>query len=205
MRSEQRHPIRLVFACILAAAFAAPALADSAECAKCHAPLFEKKMVHRPARKACDSCHVAMDAASPHQVRGKVAKGLAMEPGAQCLTCHEDELGTAKVVHAPVASGNCLSCHDPHAADHAGLLKREPAAICLTCHTDVQKKPHVIVGLSGGGHPLGDAAKSKETADPLRPGKKFSCVSCHEPHRSDLPMLTRLPKGMSSCQKCHKM
>lgn len=207
MKARRLLLVRLACACTftLALGLAAPALADDAGCAKCHAPLLQKKSVHRPVRKGCDGCHVAMDAASPHQVRGKAAKGLDMEAGALCKSCHEDDLGTGKVVHAPVASGSCVDCHDPHASDHPGLLKKEPSASCLECHSDVKKKPHLIVGFSGGGHPLGDAGKSKNAADPLRAGKTFSCTSCHEPHTADQPMLSRFPPGMGSCRKCHKM
>ena len=42
-------------------------------------------------------------------------------------------------------------------------------------------------------------------AIPLRPGKPFYCVSCHEPHRSEQPRLNRVGQGMNSCSKCHKI
>ena len=106
---------------------------------------------------------------------------------------------------AAVAAGMCTACHDPHASDNVGLLKKDPAALCLDCHADVKNKPHLIVGFSGGGHPLGDAKKPNKVADPLRSGKLFYCVACHEPHRSDRPRLSRFDKGMQSCQACHKM
>jgi predicted CXXCH cytochrome family protein len=82
-------------------------------------------------------------------------------------------------------------------------LKAEPATLCLDCHPDIKKGPHVIAGFTRSGHPLGN--DKKEAQDPLRPGKKFYCASCHEPHRSELPKLNRFGKGMVACQQCHKM
>ncbi len=53
---------------------------------------------------------------------------------------------------------------------------------------------------------IGADAKSRKAEDPLRPGRRFSCVSCHEPHRSSLPKLGRFEQGVSaSCQRCHRM
>lgn len=152
----------------------------------------------------CKTCHAEIDAsAMPHKSKGKFAKGLSAEVPAHCGTCHEAKLFQGKVVHGPVAAGLCTGCHNPHATDNAGLLVKAPATLCLDCHVDAKKKPHAIVGFSGGGHPLGDA--KKEVADPLRGGKPFYCAACHEPHRSKLPRLTRFDKGMGSCRKCHKM
>lgn len=201
---------RLLLALIAAAlvhgvVLAAPAPTGDDACVKCHAALFQKKSVHGAVPMGCSTCHVAMDAEAPHKVRGKVAKGLPMEPSAQCLNCHESKLFAGKVVHAPVAAGLCLVCHDPHASEHAGLLKKAPATLCLDCHPDVGKTPHVIAGFSRAGHPLGEDGKGKMTDDPSRPGKKFYCASCHEPHSAALPALMRFRNGMSSCQKCHKI
>jgi predicted CXXCH cytochrome family protein len=122
-----------------------------------------------------------------------------------CNDCHEKKMFQGKVVHGPVASGPCTECHDPHSSDFTALLNKEPVAVCFDCHSDIKKRPHVIVGFSVGGHPLGEATPPKMTADPLRPGKPFYCAACHEPHKSDLPKLNRFEKGMSSCQKCHKI
>jgi predicted CXXCH cytochrome family protein len=200
-----RLTARAACVAILAALLAPAHAADGDECAKCHAALFQKSSVHGAVSLGCKSCHVPMDAESPHKVRGKVAKGLPMEANAQCLTCHEKKHFEGKVVHGPVAAGLCLACHDPHASDHLGLLRKPPAEQCLDCHPEVSKGPHVIAGFSRSGHPLGENGKTKQTEDPLRPGRKFYCVSCHEPHSSELPRLNRFPKGMDSCLKCHRM
>ena len=191
---------------ILGCTFPAASHAQGSACVPCHAGITQNKVVHAPAYGGCATCHSELDAtAVPHKSKGKVAGGLSADVPALCTKCHERKLFEGKFVHAPVAGALCLTCHDPHASDQVGLLKKEPATLCLDCHPDIKKTPHVVAGISGKGHPLGDEAKWKEATDPLRPGKKFYCASCHEPHRSDQPKLTRYGSGMSSCQKCHKM
>lgn len=206
MKTTRPLLARLSCAWMLAWAFALPAHAQEVDCTKCHADVTEKKFVHAALEKGCKTCHAQLDASSKrHKSMGKFEHGLKAEAPALCTGCHEEKLFDGKVVHGPVASGKCLECHDPHASDNVGLLTKEPAALCLDCHADIKKKPHVIVGFSGGGHPLGDVKKDKEVQDPLRPGKPFYCAACHEPHRSELPNLGRFPKGMGTCQKCHKI
>lgn len=183
-----------------------PSIAQSADCtsAKCHAGLTQKRVVHGAVPMGCPTCHGKLDARSvPHKSIGASPKGLSAEGPALCAACHEGKLFRGKFVHGPVAAGNCGLCHSPHASDHAGLLVKEPAALCLDCHAEVRRRPHVVVGFSGGGHPMGEAKKA--VADPLRGGKPFYCVACHEPHRSELPKLGRFERGMASCQKCHKI
>lgn len=205
MKTERGLLARLACAWILLLAFVLPAHAQQDECSKCHSELQKKAFVHEPVTKGCSSCHAQLDASvEPHKSGSKFRGGLASETTALCVTCHKKELLEGKVTHAPVAAGNCLDCHDPHASDHLGLLRKEPATLCLDCHADVKKRPHVIVGFSRNGHPLGDEKRPNEIVDPLRPGKKFYCVACHEPHRSELPRLARFEKGMVSCQACHK-
>lgn len=205
MKTEPSLLPLMTCAWILGLACALTASAQEKSCLACHAKVVHKKTVHAAVHnKGCEYCHALLDASTePHKSQGKTARGLAAEPPALCNKCHERALFQGKVVHGPVVSGACLKCHNPHASDHLGLLKMEPATLCLDCHSDIKKGPHVIAGLSRGGHPLGN--DKKEAQDPLRPGKKFYCAACHEPHRSELPKLTRFGKGMASCQRCHKM
>lgn len=173
-------------------------------CLECHAAVAQKKVVHAALEKGCVYCHAEIESnAVPHKIKGKTAKERSVDGSAMCDECHEKKLFEGKVVHGPIAVGNCLGCHHPHASDFKGLLKMEPVALCLDCHPDIKKGPHVIAGFTRSGHPLGN--EKKEAQDPLRPGQKFYCVSCHEPHRSELPKLNRFGLGMVSCQKCHKM
>jgi len=195
---------RITCTLLLLWSFAPPACAQDGACLGCHAALTQKPVVHAATRMGCAICHAEIDASAvPHKSKGKIAKGLAAEAPALCMNCHDKKLFEGKVVHGPVAAGMCLGCHNPHSSDNQGLLNKEPAALCLDCHPDIRKGPHVIAGFSRSGHPLG--IEKKDVADPMRPGKKFYCASCHEPHRSDRPRLNRFEKGMAFCQKCHKI
>lgn len=206
MTGTWRSIMRLAYALAVSAASALSAHAQDDPCAKCHAAMTQKKVVHAAVQMGCKTCHAQIDASVvPHKPTGKSAKGLASDPPELCITCHERKLFEGKVTHGPVAAGMCLGCHNPHASDQQGLLKKEPVALCLDCHPEVRQGPHVIAGFSRSGHPLGEPFKGKEAEDPLRPGKRFYCASCHEPHRSELPKLTRFGKGMASCAKCHKI
>lgn len=205
METKQNGWVGLLCAAMIALGCAFPVQAEDNPCLKCHAKIAEKKTVHAAVNMGCDSCHEQLDASAvPHKSKGKFAKGLSAEGPALCANCHDKKLFKGKYVHAPVEGGPCLACHDPHASDYQGVLKKQPAELCLDCHPDVKKGPHMIAGVSGKGHPLGN--DKKQADDPLRQGKKFYCATCHEPHRGEFPKLTRfLNKGMTVCMTCHKM
>jgi predicted CXXCH cytochrome family protein len=61
----------------------------------------------------------------------------------------------------------------------------------------------VLSGISGKGHPFGDARAAR---DPLRPGTLFYCGSCHEPHGADHARLIRFDTSSIAtfCLKCHR-
>ena len=204
MNIERSLKSRIACAFLLAGALVAQAFAQTPDCIQCHADIAKKKVVHAAVQMGCNTCHSELDASAvPHKSNGKFPKGLKAEGAAVCTVCHEPKMFEGKLVHAPVAAGMCTACHNPHSSDNAGLAPKAPAEQCLECHADVKKRPHMIIGFSGGGHPLGDA--KKEVADPTRVGKPFYCAACHEPHRGDRARLMRFDKGMASCQKCHKI
>ncbi|OIP19954.1 MAG: hypothetical protein AUK51_00185 [Comamonadaceae bacterium CG2_30_59_20] len=160
------------------------------------------KTVHAAVHMGCPTCHENLDVRRvPHLNKGPFPKGLRAEVPALCISCHEQALFEGNMVHAPVNTGLCLECHNPHSSNYPGLLKKKPAALCLNCHSDIENSEHLISGLSTKGHPLGNIRENVE--DPKRPGKTFYCASCHEPHRSTLPKLSRYGLGMTSCQTCH--
>ncbi len=164
-------------------------------CYGCHdKSLFTKKTVHAAVDMGCTGCH------NPHSSDNQ--KLLASLPPDLCFNCHDKSEFGRKNVHPPVAGGMCLSCHGPHSSDSPALLSQAPVALCLSCHPDVESKPHVIKGFSNKGHPLGN----KDKADPKRPGKKFYCGSCHNPHSSDFMKLFRYgaKAKMGLCINCHK-
>ncbi len=165
-------------------------------CFNCHdKKTFEGKIVHSPvAGGMCLSCH------SPHST--DTEKLLLSTPPDLCFNCHDKAEFSRKNVHAPVAGGMCLSCHKPHASENIALLKNAPNAVCLECHADVRKKPHALAGGFSNGHPLGGTGED----DPARPGKKFYCGSCHNPHSSDSIRLFRYKADSTFelCMNCHK-
>lgn len=167
-------------------------------CYECHEKEpFAKKTRHAALAGGCTGCHDAHS--SKHE------KLLTEDPATLCFICHERKDFEAKVKHAPVAEGMCAACHEVHASDHASLLARPHTEVCLACHARVKKTPHATAGFSGAGHPVG--GEKANLLDPARPGQPFYCGSCHDPHKSDQPRLSRFdqraPTGF--CQKCHKI
>jgi predicted CXXCH cytochrome family protein len=88
------------------------------------------------------------------------------------------------------------------------LLLKDPPFVCLDCHSAVRKVPHAVAGFQSAGHPLGIAKKNKKYLDdPARPGRRFYCGSCHDPHSSGSAGLFRYDAKtpMDLCSACHKM
>ena len=169
-------------------------------CLTCHEKAsFANKVVHAPVSTGCTMCH------DPHS--SKYEKLLTAAVPALCHDCHEAKDFKGKVTHAPVAAGGCTGCHAVHASEHAGLTLLPTVELCLACHGAIAKKPHVVAGLTQSGHPLGHEKRATPAKDPLRAGKPFNCVSCHDPHKSDSRKLSRFEAktAMATCRKCHRL
>ncbi|MBI5640948.1 MAG: cytochrome c3 family protein [Nitrospirae bacterium] len=171
-------------------------------CYTCHdREKFNNRMIHAPVGIGmCNNCH------TPHQSDNE--KLLVSQAPDLCYNCHDKAAFSKKNVHVPVSGGLCLSCHRPHASGEISLLSKDPINLCFECHASVRKAPHAIVGFSAAGHPLGMFKKGKKALDdPARPGKRFYCGSCHNPHSSDSPSLFRYEtkSSMGLCTYCHKM
>ena len=163
-------------------------------CYGCHDKTkFTNKTVHAALSMGCTGCH------NPHSSKNE--KLLNAQPPDLCFNCHDKTEFTRKNVHAPVAGGMCLTCHNPHSTSAMALLNKEPVKVCLECHENVAKRPHAIAGFSSSGHPIG----KKNAKDTKRPGKKFYCGSCHNPHSSDYMKLFRYKatSTMGLCAHCH--
>jgi len=52
-----------------------------------------------------------------------------------CCSCHEAYTSLPGWVHGPVATGDCLLCHDPHENRYASLLRQPVPELCRECHT----------------------------------------------------------------------
>jgi predicted CXXCH cytochrome family protein len=160
-----------------------PVNADGSGCATCHAPVTSHRVMHGPAGLgACQTCHVAVDTGGTRRIA--LARGA--RPGNTkplCVSCHQ-EVGTRLAsahVHAPVAGGDCSSCHDPHGSAFRFQLPADGNRACLTCHEDI--------------------AQVVEEKFPHRPAIA-SCTMCHDPHASKFPSQLRAVAN-EVCVACH--
>lgn len=123
-----------------------------------------------------------------------------------CFTCHDRSAFRKKVNHAPVATGDCLSCHSPHVAKFEGLLQQKVKDLCYSCHEDAAvaqarglvHQP-VVRGECLGCH--NPHASDHQGLLNQRPAE--TCFSCH----SDLPKtfkFTHAPYGQGQCSSCHQ-
>ena len=171
-------------------------------CYSCHDEKnFVNKHIHPALETGCGSCH------NPHASRtGMLLKAPVPE---LCNGCHDRALFTKNVQHGPAAAGLCLKCHDPHSSRYASLLVTEPVRLCGMCHATALSERHLINGTAGKGHPVGmvkEMDDRKRIKDPFRKGKRFCCVSCHDPHSADTAFLVRFPmkSAMEICKNCHR-
>lgn len=199
---------RLRIAALLATvALWLPAHSVDADCLECHREVAQGKVVHAAVHMGCAACHGTVDpahaAAGPQRVK---AQRRPSEWG--CQTCHDGQSFEGRLTHSPAVGGDCLACHAPHASEYSGLLRKPGVVLCLDCHSEVKDSPHVVNGIFQDRHPLGNETRAKPVLDPLRPGKPFSCASCHEPHSSEHAGLTRFDTAGSKtkfCEKCHRL
>lgn len=116
--------------------------------------------VHGPyGARACDACHATGQPGVP-PVAG-------IPSGELCARCHTTFVaalrpGGERWIHGPVASGECIACHDPHRSPNRYMLRAAPEALCARCHqpSDVAANP------------------AHEQADGV-------CLNCHDPHGGD--------------------
>ncbi len=162
-----------------------------ATCFTCHDDeLKRRRVLHAPiARGACYECHAPHSAPAPMLL----TRGRGDET---CKSCHRG-VGEARRPHAALVRYGCTGCHDAHASQAPALLPAETNALCETCHPAEKDGSHATRSM-GLRHPVSGFA------DPRREGRELSCVSCHDPHASDGPVLLRSGKTASeSCDGCH--
>ncbi|HAZ14529.1 MAG: hypothetical protein A2X86_15470 [Bdellovibrionales bacterium GWA2_49_15] len=162
-----------------------PAIKGKA-CIHCHNPhsATEQKLLHRPAKELCLSCHNEEIKATLNDSRiiPNIKKKLELTG-----------------VH-PGANGTCLDCHKPHASDNLRLLtarwsvatynqyseQQNPYGLCFTCHetdmlqqSDFETKTgfrdnHTRMNLHW--FHVVDAAGNTDKS------RGRSCKICHDPH-----------------------
>ena len=175
-----------------------PVIGTQELCLLCHQQekeWLDKKVTHGPlVMGGCTLCH------DPH---GGSYKGQLWADGrlGLCIACHSNmanlvsPVDPVPYVHGIIFGNGCLACHDAHATDQEFVLKRPINELCLSCHPTL---------LLGGGHPVARHPVSRPQ-DFLRPGRKFSCTSCHDPHGTvHRYFLIETKQGGKLCRGCHK-
>jgi predicted CXXCH cytochrome family protein len=142
----------------------------------------------RQAPRAAQAAPAGQAVPAKQSEPGKLHTEIPDTKGETCLGCH-DGLDKAKVVHAPVAAGECTACHTFEGKGDAttvrlagGATAASTGVLCVTCHEEVGKAAN-----GPGGH--GPAATGE-------------CGSCHRPHGSDHPSLLSTPEA-ELCTTCH--
>lgn len=196
-------------------------------CLMCHdnpADIPEAGSTHYPAAEGeCVVCH------NPHS--SNRAFLFRNEGNGICLDCHAEQQEALEKpsVHDVATALGCPVCHEPHASAGAHLLRRNGNELCMECHAagpaSARTDDSGRVVLFGGrtvdaayfgsipklsfpgaapiGHPVSRHPVEGDS-DPRRPGERFGCTSCHDPHGSDREPLLVGGKGFGLCRQCHK-
>jgi predicted CXXCH cytochrome family protein len=190
----------LLLAClVMCPAF--PLYAAEKSCIDCHKKVIAKRTIHSAIgqfarmEQGCSSCHT-----EPH-AKKKGVLSLSSPVPDLCFMCHDKANFAKDQVHAPVAGGDCLTCHNPHASDVSPLLTQPVPFLCQNCHPDKTTGKHVLAGYGFvDNHPI------HGRIDPSRKGRELGCVSCHRPHSSrkkNLLVNDDPASPASICMICH--
>ncbi len=174
-------------------------------CFDCHDELGAKYKRSRNRHEAmysgrkCANCHF-----SHFSEHGAL---LVNKAGRLCLDCHGDdqaarssgtrnigeEIAGKKIVHGPVADGQCVDCHDPHGNDYAALLSAPyPGTFyaafndntydfCFQCH----ERDMLAPGAGGGQTAFRNGGENLHRVHVARERKGRTCRACHATHASD--------------------
>ena len=173
----------------------------SETCLRCHSAKNEGKFVHTAVGMGCEACHQA-DSENSRTVMALSATG-----GVLCAKCHA--INTKSVLHGPYQAGQCVICHDPHAAAFPAQTRASGNALCLSCHMLDQPEARVDAQTStvslfdgqvydlaawqsapkiGARHPGNKMERTSSdpaaVKTPDKPASELRCLACHDPHAS---------------------
>jgi len=190
----------------------------SETCLTCHPEKKQGKFVHSAVGMGCENCHQATSEKEKTTI-SPVATG-----GDLCAMCHE--ASKDPVLHAPYKNGQCLICHDPHSSEFKAQTRAEVNTICLACHglapaqkvmadvfdsqkiskADLDSMPKIELDRTlRFGHPWATHPVA-QVANPLQPGEKMSCLSCHTHHSSaQQNLIVAVKRPGNICTSCHKV
>ena len=119
--------------------------------------------IHEPI-KDCTACH------GNQPRRGTSPKvHLVAEVPQLCYQCHKERSTSDGWVHGPVATGDCLLCHEPHKTKAESLLRKSVPELCYQCH-----EPEAVRAIKGHAEP-----------------PYGRCVDCHEGHAGETKSLLK--------------
>lgn len=204
-------------------------------CVDCHFIETETAMtVHGPVMEGnCQDCH------NPHQSDHKY--NIKKESKEMCLSCHDqeikignrviesvaDNLERKQVIHEPIKSGDCTTCHTPHSGDYPNLLIAsypvkqyaeatvENFELCFICHdSDLLTEEETQFGTN-----FRHGKKNMHYLH-IRGNRGRNCNLCHDLHGApnkhilqnsvmfgkwDMPLGLELTEHGGSCATgCHK-
>ncbi len=167
-------------------------------CRDCHKDMvnqtFSKNRVHWPLvdKTGCLNCHRPHGSKQKKLLQGTVAD--------TCGKCHADTVKLQewsiknpknKGLCEPIKTGNCIACHNPHAADNVLLIAQSDITkdLCGKCH---EWQTHST-------HPLGE-----KVIDPRNKNLTVECLSCHQAGGTgNKPAMLPFETTYDLCIQCH--
>ncbi len=167
---------------------------------------------HAALDMGCDACHVTHKVGDRNKL--EFAYHLAKGTPQLCLDCHDandDKLQSAHD-HQPVATVDCLQCHDPHESTRPKLMQafvHTPfdggKSSCATCHQPPKEGKVVLTQSNAKELCVSCHADKPEQISKSRvqhPGAAGDCTDCHNPHAGKSPGFPK-PDSVNVCINCH--
>jgi predicted CXXCH cytochrome family protein len=196
---------------------------STAICTECHADKSQGKYVHTAVTMGCTVCHTVTSD------KDSTFIDLISPADQLCFTCHPKS--SENILHSPYAQGNCVVCHSPHASAWPNHILAAQQDLCMGCHVrarlNVNRHKHTVtvpwgvaltfeqmkgwqyIGLNRAlnlNHPIEGHPVSGPNTAIGRGAPEISCLSCHQPHHSDIANLLppKIADVTALCETCHK-